>query len=85
MSALSPDRRTHTPLHFSCSVSRVPHLFPVPGLLRLLLKSVPFLRLFLLAIDSLPPSEISVEVFKRVTKQGEQLIRENKQLIRGKN
>lgn len=84
-----------------CSESRPPYTYnpaflmpclqtspfiPSPrSLLLLLLKSVPFLRLLLLAIASLTPSEISAEVFKCVTKRGEELICEKKQLICGKN
>lgn len=35
-------------------------------------------------ICSLPPSQISAEMFKHVTKGGEEVIRENKNLICGK-
>lgn len=70
-----------------CSESRLPYT-SIPAFLMVWLQSIPFspctrsllqhfLRHFLVAIDSLLPSEISMEVFKHVTKQGDEPICEN--------
>lgn len=75
---------TYTPAFLMPCLQNSPFI-PSPRSLLQLRKFVPFLRLSLLAIDSFLPSEISMEVFKHVTKRGEELICENKQLICGKN
>lgn len=70
-----------------CSESRLPYT-SIPAFLMVWLQSIPFspctrsllqhfLRHFLVAIDSLLPSEVSMEVFKHVTKQGDEPICEN--------